>query len=277
MFFIELFYLRDIAQYDDEEIMALKMCNASALLQDVTRYWDNRAESYSDANIEELESEKRYKWQQLILQHAPEEQSLKVLDIGTGPGFFAIIMAQAGHQVTGVDATAAMLERAKNNAQANNVDITLVNSDVHELPFSDQSFDLIISRNVTWNLKNPAKAYQEWHRVLKNKGHLVNFDANWYLHLFNEQYRQGFKNDRNNTARLNISDHYVNTDTRAMEAIARQLPLSQQIRPQWDAQTLLDIGFNQCLINRNIGEYLWDEEEKINYGSTPMFMLTAQK
>lgn len=41
------------------------------------------------------------------------ERSARVLDIGTGPGFFAINLALAGHEVTAVDVTEEMLQYAK--------------------------------------------------------------------------------------------------------------------------------------------------------------------
>ncbi|SPZ01220.1 methyltransferase [Proteus mirabilis] len=63
---------------------------------------------------------------------------------------------------------------------------------MQDLPFGDEQFDLVVSRNVTWNLKSPCEAYQEWFRVLKPGGSLINFDANWYLHLFDDEYWQGF-------------------------------------------------------------------------------------
>lgn len=256
-------------------LMSLKA--ADQVLHSVTNYWNNRAPSYSEANQEELAGIKRAVWQKLLLSHAPDKPVLRVLDIGTGPGFFAIIMAQAGHNVTAVDATVGMLEQAESNARNYHVDIDFVESDVHSLPFDEHVFDLIITRNVTWNLKHPDQAYQEWFRVLKKGGRLINFDANWYLHLFDEGYKSGFERDRKNTAQMGIPDHYINTDTVAMKNIAELLPLSRKLRPQWDATTLLDIGFTQFLIDTTIGEKVWDHEEKINYGSTPMFMIVAEK
>lgn len=247
------------------------------LLDDVTRYWNIRAESYSGANQQELLSEKQQKWRHLLLSHVEEGQRLKVLDIGTGPGFFAILLALSGHEVTAIDATPGMLLEAKNNAKKHQVNIELIRSDVHQLSFADEQFDLVVSRNVTWNLKEPSKAYSEWFRVLKPNGRLINFDANWYLHLFDEHYWQGFLADRELAASKQVPDHYINTDTKEMERIARQLPLSQVKRPQWDMNTLLDIGFSHFIVDSRIGDFVWDEEEKINYGSTPMFMIHAQK
>ncbi|MFN6885854.1 class I SAM-dependent methyltransferase, partial [Proteus mirabilis] len=114
------------------------------LLHDVTRYWNIRAESYSAANQQELLSEKQQKWRQLLLSHVKEGETLKVLDIGTGPGFFAILLALSGHQVTAIDATSGMLLEAKNNASQHNVSINFVCGDVQDLPFGDEQFDLVV-------------------------------------------------------------------------------------------------------------------------------------
>ena len=46
------------------------------------------------------------------------------------------------------------------------------------LCFEDSSFDIVISRNLTWNLPDPDKAYAEWTRILKSGGLLLNYDAN---------------------------------------------------------------------------------------------------
>ena len=45
---------------------------------------------------------------------APQE--ITVLDAGTGPGFFAVILAEASYKVTAIDAAPAMLAEAKRNA-----------------------------------------------------------------------------------------------------------------------------------------------------------------
>ncbi|ATO32574.1 putative methyltransferase YcgJ [Dickeya dianthicola] len=247
------------------------------LLNEVKHYWNNRAEGYNEVNVAELAGGKRRLWQEIILRHAPKKSLLNILDVGAGPGFFAITLAMAGHRVTAVDATPAMLAQAKNNADVYGVDIAFVAADVHTLPFPDNHFDVLVTRNVTWNLKQPLAAYQEWRRVLAPGGRLINFDANWYAHLFNAEARDGYLRDRQNARRLKMNDHYANTDTVAMENIARALPLSREIRPAWDRHTLLGCGFNQIFIDENIADNLWDDEEKINYASTPMFMVVAEK
>lgn len=59
--------------------------------------------------------------------------------------------------------------------------------DGQNLEFADGTFDVVISRNLTWNLENPQKAYSEWQRVLKEGGVLLNFDANWYGYLYDAE------------------------------------------------------------------------------------------
>ena len=54
-----------------------------------------------------------------------------------------------------------MLEEAKHNAKENNVHTDFKKMDVQELTFDDESFDFVITRNVTWNLEKPKQAYQE--------------------------------------------------------------------------------------------------------------------
>lgn len=62
-----------------------------------------------------------------------------------------------------------------------------------------------------------------------------------------------------------------------MERIARKLPLSQTLRPHWDKEILHRIGFKFINIDRTMGDLLWNDEEKMNYNSTPMFMIVCGK
>ncbi|WP_417203338.1 class I SAM-dependent methyltransferase [Acetoanaerobium sticklandii] len=249
------------------------------LLKKVEEYWDNRSQGYSEMNLTELEGFKMNIWRELINKHKPEKMdgNLKVLDIGTGPGFFAITMALCGYDVTAVDYTHAMLDKARYNAKKFDVNINFMQMDAHDLIFEDESFDLVVTRNLTWNLEKPDVAYKEWNRVLSNGGRLLNFDANWYLHLYDEERRAQYEQDRINSKKENVNDHYVNTDTTKMEEIARNLPLSKTMRPQWDAAVLINNGYSKIMIEQNIGKVVWDEEEQINYASTPMFMIMAEK
>ncbi|MBF7097689.1 class I SAM-dependent methyltransferase [Alkalibacter mobilis] len=249
------------------------------LLKKIEDYWTNRAQGYCEVNLKELNCYKRHAWTELIAEYCPkvDDRRLEVLDIGTGPGFFAIIMAEMGHHVTAVDYTSEMIEKAKNNAGKLNDRISFYKMDAHDIKFDDNTFDLIITRNLTWNLEDPEKAYASWYRVLKKGGVMLNFDANWYLHVHYEDKREEYEQDRLRSQIHMVEDHYVNTDTSAMEEIARNLPLSRIERPQWDSVKLLETGFNKVFVESGIGDKVWDDEEKINYRSTPMFLIGGIK
>ncbi len=252
----------------------------SSILKDIEKYWTHRTNGYSYVNIKELNSPQKALWQNIIKINSPNVNGeIKVLDIGTGPGFFAILTSYLGYDVTSIDYTESMLEKAKVNCNTylKKHKIKFIKMNAQNLDFDDESFNLVISRNLTWNLENPSQAYSEWFRVLKKGGRLINFDANWYLHLFDKEKKQAYENDRKNVKESNYDDHYTCTDIPEMERIAKKLPLSKIIRPAWDEKILSNIGFNSININTNIGDLLWSDEEKLNYKSTPMFMIVCEK
>ncbi len=242
------------------------------------KYWTRRTMGYSRVNEDELLTEQKKKWLNVLLESFPrDKEAIRVLDMGTGPGFFAIILAEAGFDVTAVDCTESMLKRAKVNAGAYKDHIRWVLSDAQKLEFTDETFDVIVSRNLTWNLERPELAYKEWLRVLKKGGILLNFDANWYYYLFNENMRQGYEWDRKRVEEMKMKDHYTCTDIDSMEEIARRLPLSRLVRPQWDVSLLKEYNIAGIHVNPDIWKRVWSEEEKVNYGSTPMFSILAIK
>ena len=125
--------------------------------------------------------------------------------------------------------------------------------------------------------KDIEKAYKSWYKVLRKGGKMINFDANWYLHLFDEEKRREYESDRKNVELSGMEDHYTCTDIDSMEDLARQVPLSKIQRPSWDRVVLDKIGFKNIKIDQNIWTKTWNEEEKLNYGSTPMFMIIGEK
>ncbi len=247
------------------------------LLTKIAQYWTKRADGYSQVNQHELATGQDEVWFQEIQRHLPENRDLKILDVGTGPGFFAILLAKQGYDVTAVDYTEAMLSQARCNAGSLEKSIHFYRMDAQNLTFPDHTFDVVISRNLTWNLEEPGKAYAEWMRVLKEGGKLLNFDANWYRYLFDEEKRQGYEEDRRQVASLQMEDHYTCTDIDAMEEIARQIPMSRQMRPAWDLQVLQACTKGTVQADEQVWQRVWDQTERVNYASTPMFLVSAVK
>ena len=179
----------------------------NALLHEIEQYWTRRAESYSEVVQYEMTHENEANWMRVIEENLPQSRDVKILDIGTGPGFFAIGLAKRGYDVTAVDYTQAMLDEAMRNAGPYRDRIRFLRMDAHSLDFADNTFDAIVTRNLTWNLERPQDAYNDWCRVLKPGGILLNFDAGWYTYLFDEQKQAAFQADRANVAALGVIDH----------------------------------------------------------------------
>ncbi|PIU78699.1 MAG: arsenite S-adenosylmethyltransferase [Candidatus Moranbacteria bacterium CG_4_10_14_3_um_filter_44_15] len=97
-----------------------------------------------------------------------------VLDLGSGAGFDCFLAAtrvgKAG-KVVGVDMTAEMVEKARENAEKygyKNVEFKL--GDIEELPVADNSFDIAISNCVINLAPDKSKVFREVWRVLKPGG-----------------------------------------------------------------------------------------------------------
>ena len=270
------FYRKNILTERAERIM-------NTLKEEIHAYWTQRAEGYSEYNQKEMADARRSMWKNKLLSLLEENfpgknpEELKVLDVGTGPGFFALLLAEAGYQVTAADVTEEMLKEAKKNTGVFAEKITWKLSDAQKLELGDCEFDAVFSRNVTWNLENPGQAYEEWVRVLKPGGLLCNFDADWYGHLYDEEKRSGYEKDRQRVEEKNLEDYYTGTDIERMEAIARQVPLSRQKRPQWDVEALKNAGLTEVSCDTEVWKQVWTEEEIANNGSTPIFLLSGKK
>ena len=256
--------------------------SCKTILNENKAYWTQRAVSYSEINRSELDSGQREIWRAELTRqigaHFPgrEAASLRVLDIGTGPGFFAILLTEAGYRVTAIDLTPQMLAEARRNAGplAGCIDFREMNAE--ETAFDDGTFDVIVTRNLTWNLPHPDQAYREWARLLAPGGLLLNFDANWYGYLFDDIKRAGFDADRENSASQGLGDQNIGENFDVMEDIARRVPLSGTLRPAWDITVLNGLGLSVAT-DEQAWTRLWSKKEKINFASTPMFLVAAAK
>ena len=257
----------------------------SELKNENEAYWTNRAAGYSEVNKDELRTQQQRVWSEELKGQISqafegrEPADIRVLDMGCGPGFFSIILAKAGYNVTAGDYTPAMLEEARQNAHNEGVEgrIRFERMDAESLEAADDTYDVLVSRNLTWNLPRPQAAYAEWLRVLKPAGLLLNYDANWYAHLYDKELRQAYEADRQATQKAGIKDEYAGTDIDAMEDIARQMPLSPVERPAWDLKVLEELGAASVEVDGQAWERLFSPEERVNYASTPMFCVKARK
>ena len=205
------------------------------LHNDIVSYWNLRAQGYSQSNREEF-ADKQSLYGRLLSHWASQITAAnpKALDLGCGPGFFSLILAQTGFDVTGVDASPEMIKNACENARANDLNIQFVLSDATD-PDVRGPFDLIVTRNLVWNLPDPATAYKNWSKLLKSDGLLLIFDGNHYYYLTDSKYQ--FPESPRSSHK-----HICQVDPLVMQKIAGKLPMSKHLRPEYDISLLQRSG-----------------------------------
>lgn len=102
----------------------------------------------------------------------------RVLDLGCGTGSLAILLAQQGHRVTGVDLSARMVEVAGDKAAGAGVSVEFAVGDA-SAPDVDGSFDVVLARHLLWTLLDPHAALRHWVGRLGPGGQLVLVEGRW--------------------------------------------------------------------------------------------------
>jgi ubiquinone/menaquinone biosynthesis C-methylase UbiE len=112
-----------------------------------------------------------------MLQELPVSPKAKALDIATGTGEFARALAPHVASVIGLDATDAMMEQGRKFVEAAGVaNVTFQKGVVQELPFADESFDIVASRYAFHHFADPKPVISEMVRVCKTGGHVIVVD-----------------------------------------------------------------------------------------------------
>lgn len=233
----------------------------------IERYWSQRAQGFGDVRRYELSSEKRCLWLREIEPFLPSG-TLQILDAGTGTGFFAILMTELGHTVTGVDLSPSMIDSARETAQKKNMSIDFRVMNAAQLDLPSARFDVVLSRNLTWTLPDARAAYADWYRVLRRGGVLINFDADYGNVSFAQQ-----------TEELNQPNAHAAIGAALLkecDAIKAQLAISGVPRPEWDMRTLDETRFADIRCDIRISDRIYAEVDE-TFNPVPMFRLTAGK
>ena len=88
-----------------------------------------------------------------------------VLDVGAGTGKLALPLAARGHAVTALDASEAMLEVARRQAEKRGIALQTVVADAQALPFEDQRFDWVVCSRLLMHLGDWERALAQLCRV----------------------------------------------------------------------------------------------------------------
>ena len=100
-------------------------------------------------------------------------QGRTILDVGTGTGRAALLLARGGAHVTAVDASEQMLAVARRRAEEQSLRVKFVQGDAHVLDFKNGSFDVVVSLRVLMHTLQWRRCLAELCRVTDR---LVIFD-----------------------------------------------------------------------------------------------------
>jgi ubiquinone/menaquinone biosynthesis C-methylase UbiE len=99
----------------------------------------------------------------------------RALEIGSGTGYFTLNMLQDGvvRDAVATDISPGMLDALEANARRIGVPVQTVACDAEDLPFDDDSFDLVLGHAVLHHIPHLDRAFAEFRRVLRPGGEFV--------------------------------------------------------------------------------------------------------
>lgn len=140
--------------------------------------WDAEAESFDDEPDHGLRDPVvREAWRALLRSVLPGAPA-RVADLGCGTGTLALLLAEEGYAVDGVDFSPEMVRRAVAKA-AGTTGVTFVVADAAEPPLTPATYDVVLCRHVLWALPDPAAALARWRGLLAPGGRIVLVEGSW--------------------------------------------------------------------------------------------------
>lgn len=156
---------------------------AEDLKSTLTASWDAGAPTYDATPRHGLRHDDEWvAWRRLMAAvlgdpaHA-EVPRLQVLDVGTGTGVLALLVAELGHAVTGIDLSEGMLDEARRKARGANLAVDFRIGDAEDPPHDLTGFDAVLSRHLVWTLPDPARAVAAWRAAVRPGGLLAVIDG----------------------------------------------------------------------------------------------------
>ncbi len=128
----------------------------------------NRIARFFDLSEAMMERGKMGEWRKMVWQQAKG----KVLEVGVGTGK-SIQYYPEGIEVTAIDFSEKMLEKAKVKAKQLDKKVDLRLMDAQKLEFPDETFDTVVTTCVFCSVPDPVKGLQEIQRVLKKDGQII--------------------------------------------------------------------------------------------------------
>jgi ubiquinone/menaquinone biosynthesis C-methylase UbiE len=244
------------------------------LKDSIKQRWNQRANSFDNSPGHGIRSEKeKREWINLFTRVIGKNR-LDILDVGSGTGVISLVLADMGHNITGLDIAEEMVKTARDKFIQHGLSGNFIVGDAEKPPFEDSSFDIVINRHVVWSLLQPEKAMKEWKRVLKPGGKLIIIDGkrdkkipfNKKLWRFGAQFL------------ILITEMRNPWQNRAQNRFEKYMPMRQQKRPKADIEILEGLGMHVDVMKLEIPR--WEGYIgylKYGYINNEEFFITAVK
>jgi SAM-dependent methyltransferase len=142
-------------------------------------YWDEQAAQFDAEPDHGLRDPAvRAAWAALLEARLPPPPA-RVIDLGCGTGSLAVLLAETGYAVRGLDFSGRMVAAAEAKARVAGVAASFAQGDAAAPPYPAGSADVVLSRHVLWALPDPGDALRRWVGLLAPGGRLVLVEGRW--------------------------------------------------------------------------------------------------
>jgi ubiquinone/menaquinone biosynthesis C-methylase UbiE len=243
----------------------------------VRHHWNRRAASFDHQSGHGLVSEQqRQAWLNLLSRLAGQTP-LRLLDVGCGTGFMALRFAELGHDVTGIDLSPQMIDRARRKAEEDSLQIEFHVGDAAEVDSADEAYDLVVARHVIWNLPQPERGLAEWLRVLRRGGRLMLIEGKWADNDAVEITLRGRVLARIKDLAallLHVGGHHTKHLNRTYNRLELELPFSGGPSAKVLAEFLEANSVHDVAIEPLMDPKLWGEGSPVKY---PRYLATGTR
>ena len=143
-------------------------------------FWDNEARKFDEKPDHGLlDPTIRAAWTELLLPLIPSPP-VRIADIGCGTGSLSLLLAEAGHRITGLDISPEMVDLARKKVRSAGYEADFSVGDASNPPWPKGTFDVVLARHVLWAMDDPHLALTGWLDLLDSDGRLVLVEGCWW-------------------------------------------------------------------------------------------------
>ncbi len=219
-----------------------------SISDEVRRYWDEDSAVYDSVpHHHPIDPGEQAAWSAALADLLPPAPA-RILDCGAGTGFLALNCARLGHRVTALDISPGMLQRLEAKAEANGLEIEIVEGAAERPPSGP--FDVVMERHLVWTLPDPVTTLRAW-RAVAPDGRLVLFEGIWGSVDPVEQLRRSARGAWSRVSRLRgtAPAHRGHHAEYPSELCAR-MPLGAGTTPEAVVEVVRDAGWPAPRLHR---------------------------